>query len=445
MTKVNPTGSALLYLTYIGGEQGLGVTSGFSIAIDSNRNVYVAGQTGATDFPTMSAFQPTKPGPSNGINAFMAKLDATGSSLLYSTYLGGTPGDTAFGIAVDRSGHAYVTGVTYSFDFPTTARAFDRSAHVFGGSLLPVVDAFVTKLDPAQAGVASLVYSTYLGGLYGDQGRAIAVDDAGNAYVAGFTYSLDFPTTSNAFQPQLSGTPVTIEDAFITKLDATGSALLYSTYLGGTTFDAAFGIAVDQGGHVYVAGSTNSTDFPTTPGAFQTVKSNPQSFAGDFFVTKLDPAQAGAASLIYSTYLGGSFDEGLGAVAGIAGPPVGGIAVDTFGNAYVTGTTNSLDFPTRHPLQPPPYDGSMIAAPGRNDAFVTVLNLSGSALLFSTYLGGANTLFFPGGGQEFVVGDDVGSASPSIPMARSMSLGSPIRSSSPRPPGPTSSAMLATP
>src|SRR5262249_16935290 len=214
-------------------------------------------------------------------------LNTMGSDLLYSTYLGGTQQssaccETALGIAVDRFGHAYVTGVTTSFDFPTTASAFAPSYHINRDSGTAVVDAFVTKLDPAQTGAASLIYSTYLGGSLGDAGRAIAVDDAGNAYVAGITGAgpnNDFPTTTHPFQLQSDKGG----KAFIAKLDpaqAGAASLIYSTYLGGTSDAAqAFGIAVDNVGHVYVVGKTLSGDFPTKSpdplGAFQTAKAAP--------------------------------------------------------------------------------------------------------------------------------------------------------------------------
>src|SRR3989475_8604880 len=207
--------------------------------------------------------------------------------LAYSTYLGGTGGDQGSGIAVDVAGNAYVTGSTGSSDFPRTAGA------VGGGG----VDAFVTKLNPTGT---ALVYSTYLGGSGGDEGRGIAVDVAGNAYVTGSTGSTDFPTTAGAVQTTIGG----FVDAFVAKLDATGS-LLYSTYLGGTDFDEGFGIAVDAAGNAYVTGSTGSTDFPTTAGAVRTTNSG---FV-DAFVAKLDPT----GSPLYSPHLGGSdHDRGKG-------------------------------------------------------------------------------------------------------------------------------------
>ena len=228
-------------------------------------------------------------------------------TLVYSTYLGGSDYDLGYGIAVDTSGNAYITGRTRSIDFPTTAGAFQTSNH--GDN-----NVVVTKLNSTGTG---LLYSTYLGGFADDWGYGIAVDTSGNAYVTGFASSPDFPTTIGAFQTTLPG----VEAAFVTKLNPTGSGLLYSTFLGGSYVDYGYGIAVDISGNSYVTGIAISSDFPTTAGAFQTT------YGGDFdaFVTEFNPSGSG---LVYSTYLGGSNDDrGYG------------IAVDTSGNAYVTGDT----------------------------------------------------------------------------------------------------------
>ena len=280
--------------------------------------------------------------------------------LAYSTYLGGLSTDDAIGIAVDSAGSAYVTGDTASIGFPTTSDAFDTT---LGGS--GTYDAFVTKLDANGAGV---VYSTFLGGSSHDTGLGIAVDSSGCAYVAGYTASANFPTTPGAFDGTYGGGTY---DAFVTKLDPGGAALLYSTYLGGgqgvsqnAGFDVASGIAVDHAGNAFVTGLTYSSDFPITPGAFDTT------FAGgDVFVTKL---LASGSALAYSTYLGGSAND--------AG---NGIAVDSAGSAYVTGSTASSNFPTT----PGAFD--VTRGGGIFDAFVTKLAASGAALVYSTYLGGS--------------------------------------------------------
>src|SRR3989475_3979252 len=325
VTKLNPTGAALAYSTYLGGTD---FDEGFGIAVDTLGQAYVTGVISSLDFPmTAGVFQPRFAGGS--LDAFVTKLNPTGAALAYSTYLGGTGDENGFGIAVDATGNAYVTGLTNSnLDFPTTARAVQRSSA--GG----ISDAFVTKLNAAGA---ALVYSTYLGGTGDENGFGIAVDATGNAYVTGITFSPDFPTTARAFQPSSPG-----GDAFVTKLNPSGAALVYSTYLGGTGSDLGFGIAVDSFGNAYVTGQTFSSDFPTTEGAFQTTFGGGGGF--DAFLTKVNPA---GAALVYSTYLGGTSDDsGLG------------IAVDSFGNAYVTGFTGSLDFPTLGAFQTTSGDGA---------------------------------------------------------------------------------------
>ena len=329
----------LVYSRLLGGSSD---DRGESISVDGSGNAYLTGLTLSTDFPTTAgAFEETFNGGS--ADAFVTKLDASGAALVYSTYLGGSGQDWGHGIALDGSGNAYLTGMTDSTDFPTTAGAFDESFN--GGSN----DVFVTKL--AADGTA-LLYSSYLGGDGDDQGYVIAVDGAGNAHLTGLTGSTtDFPTTAGAFDETYNGG----YDAFVTKLNASGAALVYSTYLGGSGFDFGYGIAVDSGGSAYVTGYTGSTDFPTTAGAFD------ETYNGglDAFVTKLD---ASGAALVYSTYLGGSGQEYR-----CTGGPL--IAVDGAGNAYVTGVTSSTDFPTT----PGAFDGTF----DEQDAFVTKLERDG--------------------------------------------------------------------
>ena len=357
----------LSYSSYLGGS---GADSGTHIAVDATGSVYVTGITNSTDFPTLNPFQATFGGGSSDI--FVTKLSPDGSALVYSTYLGGSNNEfSGGGIVVDDSGSAYLTGTTSSTDFPTKNPP--------QGSLSGLQDAFVTKLS---ADGSALAYSTYLGGSgSAENGRDIAVDTSGNAYVTGFTDSADFPTL-NEFQVSLGGGL----DAFITKLNANGSGLVYSTYLGGSGDDDGEGIAVDTSGNAYVTGITDSTVFPTlTPpqGSLNGIQ--------DAFVTKLN---ANGSSLVYSTYLGGS------------GPDRGhGIAVDASGNAYVTGQVGSNDFPTENPVQVSFGGGSW-------DAFVTKLNSNGTALEFSTYLGGSNdetgieniSIAVDGSGSAYVTG-----------------------------------------
>lgn len=314
VTVLNSDGNGLIYSTYLGGGN---TDRGFGIDVDSTGNAYVAGQTSSTNFPTKNPFQSTLSGTQD---AFVAKIDPAfsgTSSLIYSSYLGGTNVDSGLGIAVDTGDNAYVTGFTQSTDFPTV--------NAFQTTLAGTQNAFVTKIDS----IPSLVYSSYLGGNVLDTGFDIAVDSSGNAYVTGSTNSTNFPTV-NALKTTLSG-PL---DAFVTKINSIPS-LVYSSYLGGSAIDSGLGIAVDFSGNAYVTGRTQSTNFPTL-NAFKTTLSGGQ----DAFVTKIDPTASGTASLVYSSYLGGSaFDSGLG------------IAVDAAANAYITGSTASTNFPTINAFQ----------------------------------------------------------------------------------------------
>ncbi|MGH8594524.1 MAG: SBBP repeat-containing protein, partial [Gammaproteobacteria bacterium] len=303
----------LVYSTYLGGN---GFDGGIGIAVDDSGQAYVTGATTSTDFPTRNPLQPALGG--GDLDAFVTKLNRAGSKLVYSTYLGGTDDENTNGIAVDRFGQAYVTGFTQSTDFPTQ----DPLQPALSGGF---ADAFVAKLNRTGS---KLVYSTYLGGTGNDDGIGIAVH-SGQAYVAGFTDSTDFPI-QNPLQSAFGGSL----DAFVVKLNRTGSKLVYSTYLGGTGDDDAIGIAVDHSGNAYVTGLAGSTDFPTR---------NPlqPGFGGGFFDAFVAKLNRAGSKLVYSTYLGGTdFDQAFG------------IAVDRFGQAYVTGHTASPDFPTQDPLQP---------------------------------------------------------------------------------------------
>jgi hypothetical protein len=252
------------YSTFLGGAD---FDQGWGIAVRDGR-AYVTGFTNSTDYPTTTgAFDTSLNSPDD---AFVTKLNASGSRLVYSTYLGGTNRDLGFDIAVDGMSRAHVTGRTSSTDFPTTTGAFDTTFN-FG---INGVDAFVTKLN---ASGSALAYSTFLGGADQDEGLGMAVDGSGRAYVTGFTFSTDYPTTTSAFDR----TPNGESDAFVTKLNASGSALAYSTFLGGTSFDQGLAIAV-RDGRTYVTGVTFSTGFPTTTGAFDTTLGGI-----DAFVTKL--------------------------------------------------------------------------------------------------------------------------------------------------------------
>jgi hypothetical protein len=336
----------LAYSTYLGGS---GDENGRGIVVDAAGNAYVTGRTSSTNFPTGNAPQATYGG---ATDAFVTKLNASGSALVYSTYLGGSGGDNSSGIVVDATGNAYVAGFTNSPNFPT-ANAIQAT---YGGG---VNDTFVTKLN---ASGSALVYSTYLGGTDSDKGNGIAVDSSANAYVIGQTGSTNFPT-ANAFQATYGGGDF---DGFVTKLNASGSALVYSTYLGGGNTDDGFAIAVDSSGNAYLTGDTSSTNFPKA-NALQATYGGGDS---DAFVTKLN---ASGAALVYSTYLGGG-----GLEAGLD------IALDSSANAYVTGSTGSTNFPIADAFQATNGGG------GKIDAFMTKIGASGAALVYSTYLGGSS-------------------------------------------------------
>ena len=381
----------LVYSTYLGGN---GFDQGYAIAVDSLGSAYVTGKTAALDFPTTTGAFQTNYG---GGDAFIAKLNPEGTELVYSTYLNGASGN---GIAVDFAGNAYVTGETLTLNFPTTPGAFQTAPYGF--------DTFVTKLNAAGS---ALVYSARFGGNFDDFGRAIALDAAGNAYITGWTVcratTCTFPTV-NAFQPNYAGGN---NDAFVTKINSLGSALVYSTYLGGgqilnATDDWGEGIAVDSAGSAYVTGYTYAPDFPVTPGAYDTSR------AGlDAFVTKFTPD---GALLVYSTFFGGPARE--------QGQD---IAVDASGNAYVTGSTESADNPFT-----PEYDGFPVTpgafqTTGSYDAFVTKLNPQGSALVYSTYLGGNAggdrgwAIAIDNAGSAYVAGDTTSS---DFPIASAVQL-----------------------
>lgn len=345
----------LSYSTYLGGSAADSINA---IAVDSLGNAYVTGETSSADFPTTTGALRTTYSAVNNL-AFVAKINSTGTALLYSTFLGGSYGDWGSAIAVDSSGNAYITGIANSSDFPTTSGAMQRQFH--GSS-----DAFVSKLN---ASGTALVYSTFLGGSSTDAGSAIAIDAAGDAFIAGYTSSIDFPATSGAFSTVKSAGYSS--DAFVAKVNPAGSALVFATYLGGSNSDSANAIAIDSSGNSYVTGNTSSLNFPVSTGAFQAV-SKTGSYNGTAFVTALNAA---GSALIYSTYLGGSqYETGTG------------IAVDLNREAYVTGSTGSADFPTT---------AGAFSRVGVNlyqystDAFVAKFSSTG-ALLASTLLGGSS-------------------------------------------------------
>jgi hypothetical protein len=339
VSKLSGTGNSLLYSTYLGGVYD---DVGYSIAVDSIGNAYVAGTTQSTNFPTVNAFDSSFNG---GSDAIVAKLAPAGNSLLYSTYIGGTGTDYCRSMAINNTGNAIVTGFTLSHDFPMASAYIDS---FMGGS----TDAFISKLSAAGN---SLEFSTYFGGNGSDYGFGIGYDNSGNSYISGTTGSLNLPLV-DAYQDTLNG----YFDVFIASFNPDGNNLRYSTYLGGTQSEQSMAMDVDNAGNVYIAGFTASTDFPLANAFDPTYNSDYE----DAFVSKLSWGN----SIIYSTYLGGYYED-----------QAWGISVDGSGCAYATGYTYATDFPVANP-----FDS---AANGNADIFVTKFNPSGVSLGYSTYLG----------------------------------------------------------
>lgn len=387
----------LVYSTFAGGGW---LDQADDVAVDLNGNAYVAGTSQSGDYPTtLGAIDRTWNGDSD---AFISKLDPTGTRLIYSTYLGGAGADRALDVAVDGSGHVYVTGTTASVNFPTTPTAV-QPAYGGGG------DAFLAKLS--ESGEA-LVYSTYLGGSGADVVSGVGLDGTGAAYVAGDTSSADFPTTPGAFDRTYNG-----RDAFVAKLSLSGSTLVYSTFLGGTGEDRAYALAVADDGDVLVTGEAgmssppNSSlgipplsNFPITPGAFQTTFDGGIYRGGttDAFVSRID---ADGGSLVFSTFLGGS-----------GGEEGRGVAINSGGDVYVTGRAgSSIDFPVTPDAFDPTFNGS-------GDAFVTKLDATGAAALYSSYLGGDRydetlSIAVDAAGQAWVIGTTASAGFPTSPDA----------------------------
>jgi hypothetical protein len=405
VTKLNPTGTALLFSTFLGGSEFDGAAS---LAVSTSGEVTVGGGTRSTDFPTSPGAFDTTLG--NGEDGFIARLDPAGSSLLFCTYLGGTNGfwgDSIEGLALDEStGEVIAVGLTDSPDFPTTPGAFQPTLGVscsppFGcaGS-----DAYVTRLNSTGTG---LVFSTFLGGSTYEGAHSVVLDSLGEALVVGYSGSIDFPTTPGAFSNTLTGA----SDIFLSRLDPTGSALTYSTLLGGsfpsttsTPQSDAFAIALDGAGEVTIAGWTDSGSFPTTTGAFQ------PTFGGNFdvFVSRFRLLGSGPNDLVWSTYLGGS---------GVELP--WDLALDSARNVVLAGrVVTSPDFPAT--------PGAFMTAPNSSgDVFVAMLDSAGSRLFYSTRLGGSG-YYFSGEEDGFALAlDTSGSA---VVAGRAISADFPITS-----------------
>lgn len=336
---IDPT---LSYSTYLGGSR---FDELYAVGADAAGNTYAVGYTTGTLFPTRDAAQNVYGGGAS--DAIVCKLKADGSGLIYATYLGGRDTDRAYSVGVDAAGSAYISGLTFSNDFPTAAAL----QSVAGGGQ----DAFLTKLSATGA----LIYSTYLGGGGDDLAQAVAVRPNGEAFVTGATFSANFPVVS-AVQPSLKGT----SDAFVARFSTSGATLLYSSYLGGTGNELGQGIAVDSAGTAYIAGQTGSSNFPT----LLPIQATYGGGSSDAFVTKLAPS---GSTLVYSSYLGGTSSDVATGVAQVGGA------------ALVAGYTSSFNFPISGGDQP--------SLAGSSDAFVSRINTAGGVLDYSVYLGGSGS------------------------------------------------------
>jgi uncharacterized repeat protein (TIGR01451 family) len=350
--KLAPGGESVLWATYLGGDD---TDHGEDVAIGADGDVFVVGTTDSKDFPTRAPIQPERS--KDTVDAFAARLTSAGDDLVYSTYLGGKEVDQANGVAVDESGNATLVGFTFSKDFPV-------SPGVFQPARSGDEDAFVTRLGPN----GSLLWSTYLGGEDLTAATAVTLAADGGAVVAGVTSSNQFPTSTTAFQPKYG----TEGDGFVSKLDADGAELVWSTFLSGKdgnpfAFDRANDVALDADENVYVAGDTLSRDFPVSAGAFDVqCGKNGTCTQTDGFVVKLSPD---ACALLYGTYLG---EEDADAARALA--------VDARGHAHVTGFTRDNQFP----VTPDAFQSERKDAA---DAFLSEFDAGGSALVYSTFFG----------------------------------------------------------
>ncbi|MCB1045421.1 MAG: SBBP repeat-containing protein [Acidobacteria bacterium] len=348
ITQFSTDGSSLIFSTFLGGSGG---ESGVAVDLDSSGNVYITGTTSSAGFPTtVGAFSTAFSGDKD---VFVAKMPASGDALTYATFVGGSGSDEGADISVDGSGNAWITGTTWSTDFPVSSGCFQAS-------LAGTKDAFVVSLNNTGS---ALNYSTYLGGSTDDDGHGVVGTSSGEAIVIGYTSSSDFPMPASGFDTTHNGSA----DLFAVRLNSAGTGLVFSTFVGGSSTERAYGLAVDELENVYVVGETYSTDFPATMGAY----SGTNSGSGDAFAVKLSET---GTDLLYATYIGGTSYE----VARAA-------AVDTAGELYITGDTRSMDFPTTMGAFDTSYNG------GYTDSFIAKLNQTGSDLVFSSFLGGESS------------------------------------------------------
>ena len=439
VAKFDHLGQNLIYFTYLGGS---GDDAAYALAVNGAGDAYVAGFTVSTNFPVVNAI-------TNGTNisgpidkyakaylsdAFVAELDGDGANLIYSTYLGGSGADAAYGIALDSLNDAYVTGFTYSTNFPTSTNAFQKQLAVTNSVFSSYfnANAFVAEIS---AGGTNLLYSSFFGGTNYDVGRGIAVDNSNNIYVTGFTASQNFPTNNAVYQQLVYVTYTTnsapanevfttnlvngyllngatnqtsANDAFVAKFAPPYTNLVYSSFLGGTNNDRAYAIAADDNGAAYVTGWTVSSNYPNTvtiTNLYNGLTNNLNfgfTVVTNAFLTKItNGVQAGIA---YSAVFGGS---GFGVDVGY------GVTLDPTGNVFVVGSASSTNFPT---LNVPGYLHSTNS--GKSDVFVTAFNTDASALLYSTYLGGSDNDFGYGIAADttnaYVVGQTLSTDFPTV-------------------------------
>jgi hypothetical protein len=377
VAKLNPSGSNLIYSTYIGGNDN---DRGNSIVINKNGNAYISGNTESSNYPTTSgAFDTSWNGRNSNMwgDVFVTQLNASGTGLVYSTYIGGSGDEKAYSMDIDGNSNTFITGRVYSINYPTTTGAYDVTLNTNG-------DLFVTKLN---ASGTALIYSTLIGGNGGEDCNAIKIDSSGNAFITGFTSSSDYPTTTGAFDVIYNN-----YDLFVTKINATGTALIFSTYIGGNGYEEGYSIAIDRSGNSFITGLA-SPGYPTTTGAYKT-----SSKYGGAFVTELNSI---GTALVYSTYICGSNgDRGYS------------IAIDSFGNAFINGYTESIDYPTTIGAYDESYNGT------GSDVFVTKIRLSAQAtnINFSNINTSSATIKWTKGGDTkravFVKQDTIGRVFP---------------------------------
>ena len=453
VTKLDPAASTLIYSTYIGGQTS--VDFGSRLLVNAAGAVTVVGTTASTDFPTTAGvFQPQAKGGTcnysvNLLNqacsdGFLLKLSADGSSLQYSTLFGGTREEIPLALVQDAEGDTYVAGQTNSPDFPMAGSPFQNT---YGGagdcqnSMVPCGDVFIAKFNST---ATQLLASTYIGGPETDFAAGMALDSAGDVYITGSSYSTNYPTTTGSFQPTHAGSTDN-RDAILSKLDSNLHTLQYSTFLGGTDDDIAFAIRVDSTGAAYITGSTLSSNFPTSTGAFQTTYKGPdpttttcgstlddgilaQPDCGDVFVAKIDPSKPAASQLVFSTFLGGSNSDFAY-----------DLALDSQKNVWVVGDSSSPDFPYTSDAYFKPLGGALFLLEIKNDGtqllFSTGLSVGGGGLALGINIDSDDnvsvagqgmisptpgTYSFGNPGQVFVEKYSTGTAQPGVQLSATM-------------------------